>query len=347
MASSVRAVPRSDGALRHEGWTLGSAPVLFPTIQFAIFFPIVFVLSWLLRPYPTPVEAADGDRQLHLLRLVGLALLSSSSAVRHDREPDVRSSASRPCRDAGASGSLLHRRGRPSTSASLALLQVLRLLRHLDRRTASSELGVKVSPPLFQIILPIGISFFTFQAMSYVDRRLPRQRRSRSPLLDFAVVPLVLPAPRRRPDRAGRRVPAAAARAARPALPRRRARVPADRRRPVQEGRDLELPRQRDRRPGLRRAGQPQLARDPLRHLRLRDPDLRRLQRLHRHRDRGRAAARHPLPAELRLAVPALLAAGLLAALAHDACRAGCATTSTSRSAATAAAGGGRTATSC
>ena len=27
--------------------------MLFPTIQFAIFFPIVFVLSWLLRPYPT------------------------------------------------------------------------------------------------------------------------------------------------------------------------------------------------------------------------------------------------------------------------------------------------------
>ena len=27
--------------------------MLFPTIQFAIFFPIVFVLAWLLRPYPT------------------------------------------------------------------------------------------------------------------------------------------------------------------------------------------------------------------------------------------------------------------------------------------------------
>jgi hypothetical protein len=41
------------GARRREGRTLGSGPVLFPTIQFAIFFPIVFVLSWLLRPYPT------------------------------------------------------------------------------------------------------------------------------------------------------------------------------------------------------------------------------------------------------------------------------------------------------
>ena len=27
--------------------------MLFPTIQFAIFFPIVFILAWLLRPYPT------------------------------------------------------------------------------------------------------------------------------------------------------------------------------------------------------------------------------------------------------------------------------------------------------
>ena len=40
------------GALRHGRWTLGSAPVL-STIHFAIFFPIVFVLNWLLRPYPT------------------------------------------------------------------------------------------------------------------------------------------------------------------------------------------------------------------------------------------------------------------------------------------------------
>ena len=53
--------------------------------------------------------------------------------------------------------------------------------------------------------------------------------------------------------------------------------------------------------------------------LRLRHPDLCRLQRLHRHRHRRRAAARHSLPAELRRALPVAVGAGVLAALAHDA----------------------------
>ena len=51
----------------------------------------------------------------------------------------------------------------------------------------------------------------------------------------------------------------------------------------------------------------------------LRAPDLRRLQRLHRHRHRPRAAARLPVPAELRRPVHGDVAAGLLAPLAHDA----------------------------
>ena len=63
-----------------------------------------------------------------------------------------------------------------------------------------------------------------------------------------------------------------------------------------------------------------------------------RLLRLHEHRDRHRVAARFRVPAELPLAVRRSHAAGLLAALAHHALHAGCATTCTSRSAGTAAA---------
>ncbi len=48
------------------------------------------------------------------------------------------------------------------------------------------KLGIHVSPPLLQVILPIGISFFTFQAMSYV---IDAYRDNLKPvgLLDFAV----------------------------------------------------------------------------------------------------------------------------------------------------------------
>jgi hypothetical protein len=48
------------------------------------------------------------------------------------------------------------------------------------------KVGITVSPPLLQVILPIGISFFTFQAMSYV---IDAYRDNLKPvgLLDFAV----------------------------------------------------------------------------------------------------------------------------------------------------------------
>ena len=52
---------------------------------------------------------------------------------------------------------------------------------------------------------------------------------------------------------------------------------------------------------------------------RLRRADLLRLQRVHRHRDRHREAARVPVPAELRPALRAPLGPGVLAPLAHDA----------------------------
>jgi D-alanyl-lipoteichoic acid acyltransferase DltB (MBOAT superfamily) len=47
------------------------------------------------------------------------------------------------------------------------------------------DLGIKVSPPLFEVILPIGISFFTFQALSYVIDTY-RGKVEPTSFLDFA-----------------------------------------------------------------------------------------------------------------------------------------------------------------
>ena len=65
-------------------------------------------------------------------------------------------------------------------------------------------------------------------------------------------------------------------------------------------------------------SGPPNLADYDARHLRVRVADLRRLQRLQRHRARQRAAARLPLHGELPAAVPRDEPAGFLAALAHQ-----------------------------
>ena len=50
----------------------------------------------------------------------------------------------------------------------------------------SAKLGFHADPPLLQIVLPVGISFFTFQALSYVIDTY-RGDTEPAPLLDFAV----------------------------------------------------------------------------------------------------------------------------------------------------------------
>ena len=199
---------------------------------------------------------------------------------------------------------------------------------NLDNLTHALDLGRAV--PLLQVGLPIAISFFTFMAISYVVDIYRRQLEPAKPL-DFAVYisffphllagPIVrggelLPQIRRRRD---------------PELDRLLAGLLAHPRRAVQEGGDLLLRLERDRDARLHVTHPALGAGGDLRRLGLRRADLLRLQRLHRHRHRPRHAARLPLPAELRRALHGAQPAGLLAALAHDAVRAGCATTSTSR----------------
>ena len=48
--------------------------MLFPTIDFAIFFAVAFTANWLLNPYPRLWKLAMIGGQLRLLQLVGLAL---------------------------------------------------------------------------------------------------------------------------------------------------------------------------------------------------------------------------------------------------------------------------------
>ena len=81
---------------------------------------------------------------------------------------------------------------------------------------ALNSIGLGSPLPLVQIVLPLGISFFTFQAISYVvdvyrgETQAASLRRRGDPAG-------LLPAPGRRPDRARERAPAAAAHAARSA----------------------------------------------------------------------------------------------------------------------------------
>ncbi len=149
-------------------------------------------------------------------------------------------------------------------------------------------------------------------------RRLSRRLRAGRPG-HVRGVPLVLPAPRRRPDRAAGGAHPPVPVASRPALRGHLARVLPHRDGALHEGRDRESPRREHRGRGLRRAEPALVARGARRDLRVLGADLRRLLRLHEHRHRDRAPPRLHLPAELRRAVLGHVDHGLLAALAHDA----------------------------
>ena len=205
----------------------------FPTIEFAAFFVVVFVLSWALMPHPSAWRPFILVGVVLLLRLDRLALGAAADRVQRRQH-------------GGSAGDRAHPvRGHPQARADrgvafdLGLLAVFKYLSFFVSETdnALDSIGLGSSLPLVQIVLPIGISFFTFQAISYVvdvyrgetPRRLARRRGD---------PPGVLPAPRGRADRPRERAAPAAAHPARPARRAGRAGALPDRRRPDQEDGD-------------------------------------------------------------------------------------------------------------
>ncbi len=204
-------------------------------------------------------------------------------------------------------------------------------------RNVNAALGsLGVAPvPLPGLALPIGISFFTFHAVSYVvdvyRKDAAAQKAPVQAALYLLLFPQLIAGPivryREIADQLARRRASMDDLAAgiqrfviglgKKMLVANVVAVPVDRIFAMPAG-------SADR--GAR------VARDGL----LRDPDLLRLLRLLGHGDRARAHVRLPLPRELPISLLGAIDPGLLAPLAHLAVRAGFATTCTCRSAATA-----------
>jgi alginate O-acetyltransferase complex protein AlgI len=139
--------------------------MLFPTIDFAIFFLVAFVASWLLNPYPTPWKLAiialsyffyswwDWRFVFLLLASTVIAHLGALGAVRRESSP---------------------RLARVSVVASLvALLGLLGYFKYYGFFAVNVDnvlhgMGAGRLLPLVQPTLPVAISFFTFMAISYV-----------------------------------------------------------------------------------------------------------------------------------------------------------------------------------
>ena len=139
--------------------------MLFPTIEFAIFFPIVLALSWLLMPRqplwkPFIVVAsyvfyAAADPRFCLL-LAGIT---------------VRNQVGREC-DPSDERRATSERGSAASPWPLDLL-VLGVFKYYaffvtDVGDVLDSIALGMPLPLLTIALPIGVSFFTFQAITYV-----------------------------------------------------------------------------------------------------------------------------------------------------------------------------------
>ena len=277
--------------------------MLFPTVQFALFFPVVLALSWALMPRPklwkpfilaaSYVFYAAASWRFCLL-LGGRDARQPGGGARPDRarEDERRAQAGR------------RRRRSRSTSACSAVFKYYGFF--------VADIGRRARPRRARAAAAAADDRAAGRASaSSPSRRSPTSSTSsagsssRRSTLDFAIYLSFFPHLVAGPIvRAREFLP----QLAEPRDPNRVAvgvGAGADRARAGQEGGDRRLPRARGRRPGLRGARRPTRRRTSrLAAYALHGADLLRLLRLHRHRDRPRAADGLRVPAELPQPVP-------------------------------------------
>ena len=156
--------------------------MLFPTLNFAIFFLVVFTASWLLMPHRTAWKwfmlaaswyfYANWDWRFVAL-IAGSSLVNQAFGVAISRTDEPR------------------RRKALITAAVATNLVVLGVFKYYGFFAESvadmlGTMGVESPVPFLRFILPVGISFLTFHAISYVVD-IYRGELAPAPALDFFV----------------------------------------------------------------------------------------------------------------------------------------------------------------
>ena len=188
--------------------------MLFPTIDFAIFFTVVLAVSWLLRPRFTLwrvfIIAASwffyGWWEPRFVLLLAASVIGNwvwgeaiawSIARRRQGEAALDWPAQAPP-DAARDALTYDLRPSPpegrtrlvlvgGVAFNLALLGWFKYYGFFSTSLVnfSNDIGLDIPLPLAQVLLPIGISFFTFQAISYIVD-VARQDIRPMRALDFA-----------------------------------------------------------------------------------------------------------------------------------------------------------------
>jgi alginate O-acetyltransferase complex protein AlgI len=162
--------------------------VSFPTIEFAAFFAVVFVLSWALMPHPRawrPFILAASYFFYGWVDWRWVLLLVASSVVNTFASQVIARSPSPTTRKRALVAAIVF---------DIGLLAVFKYLgffvSELDE--ALDQIGLGSPLPLVQIVLPIGISFFTFQAITYVVD-VYRGETPAASLMDVAILQAFFP----------------------------------------------------------------------------------------------------------------------------------------------------------
>jgi alginate O-acetyltransferase complex protein AlgI len=156
--------------------------MLFPTIDFAVFFAVVFLAHWLLNPFPVRwkvfMTAASyvfyAWWNWHLVWLLAAStLISQAGAVAVARSTGPRSRRAALVASVGA---------------QLCLLGWFKYYGFfaVSLANAFSAIHLPAPLPLLQVTLPVGISFFTFMGISYVID-VYRGDITPAPWLDYVV----------------------------------------------------------------------------------------------------------------------------------------------------------------
>jgi alginate O-acetyltransferase complex protein AlgI len=165
--------------------------MLFPTVQFAVFFIVVFTMNWLLRPFFTPwrifLVLASFAFYLGLTaaEIYPLGALLAGSIVLNWVVGHAVVAARRGS-DGPTDASRWVVRG--GVVANLSILVWFKYAGFLVVDVANGWMFFDIDPQLVEgIILPVGISFFTFHALSYVIDLGRGTIREPMTLLDFAL----------------------------------------------------------------------------------------------------------------------------------------------------------------
>lgn len=165
--------------------------MLFTSPEFLAFFAIVAPLYWAMGRSARPVAAQNALLLVASLVFYGwvhpwfVTLLLASTALDYSCARGIDACSRGPAARPRSRNLLLAL----SLTGNLGLLGFYKYWGFFAENVqlAAARLGVELSLPLLDLMLPVGISFYTFQTMSYTIDVWRGQMAARRNLLDFAL----------------------------------------------------------------------------------------------------------------------------------------------------------------